>query len=125
MAKNRKTQSAAIRFAPALKAFLLCAFIGGSAVGFVWQKNQIDQLSQEIKTREIRLAELIRQNKMRRDQFALLISPLALEARVKKLNLDLMQPPLSQIVHLIETEPAPVSTPDELYAGQRSAQIVP
>ncbi|MGI8964754.1 MAG: hypothetical protein ACR2H1_01560, partial [Limisphaerales bacterium] len=79
----------------------------------------------EIKAREIRLAEWMRQNKMRRDQFALLISPLALEARVKKLNLELVQPPLSQIVHLIETEPAPVSMPDELSAGQRSAQIIP
>ena len=32
MAKNRKHQSAAIRFGPALKAFLLCLLIGGSAL---------------------------------------------------------------------------------------------
>jgi hypothetical protein len=42
MAKNRKYQSAAVRFGPALKAFLLCAVIGGSGVGYVWQKSQID-----------------------------------------------------------------------------------
>jgi hypothetical protein len=44
MAKNRKNQSAAIRFGPALKALGLCLLIGGAAVGYVWQKNQIDQL---------------------------------------------------------------------------------
>ena len=32
MAKNRKNQAAAIRFAPALKASFLCLLIGGSAV---------------------------------------------------------------------------------------------
>ena len=52
MAKNRKHQSAAIRFGPALKAFLLCVLIGGSAVGYVWQKSQIEQLGDQIKQRE-------------------------------------------------------------------------
>ena len=55
MARNRKYQSAAIRFGPALKAFLLCLLIGGSAVGYVWQKNQIYQLGQQIKLREANL----------------------------------------------------------------------
>ena len=102
MAKNRKEQSVTERFGPAIKAFVLCLLIGGVGVGYVWQKNQIDQLGNDIKEREIRLSELQRQNKIRADQLATLISPPALEARVKKLNLGLIQPPLSQVVHLVE-----------------------
>jgi len=109
MAKNRKAESAAVRFGPAIKAFLLCFLIGSTGVGYVWQKNQIHQLGREIKERETRLAELQRQNKTRADQLAALVSPPALDARVKRLNLGLVQPPLSQIVRLVETpiQPAP------------------
>ena len=102
MARNRKNQSAAVRFAPALKAFMLCLFIGGSGVGYVWYKNQVSVLGQQIKEREVRLAELQRQNKMSRAQLDALCSPVALDARVKKLNLGLIAPPVSQIVRLTE-----------------------
>jgi hypothetical protein len=46
MAKNRRNQSAAIRFGPAIKALLLCMFIAGSGIGYVWQKKQIMELRQ-------------------------------------------------------------------------------
>jgi hypothetical protein len=113
MGKNRKAQSAAARFGPAIKAFLICVFIGGAGVGYVWQKSQIHQLGREKKEREIRLAELQRQNKIRADQLAVLISPRQLDARVKALNLGLVQPPLSQIVRIVETkvQPPPVRRP--------------
>ncbi len=55
MARNRKNQSAAIRFGPALKAAFLCLLIAGSAVGYVWQKSQIYQLGQQIRQRESQL----------------------------------------------------------------------
>jgi len=58
MARNRKHRTAALRYAPALRAFLLCVLIGGSGIGYVWQKNQIADLSQQIKTRELKLMEL-------------------------------------------------------------------
>lgn len=103
MAKNRKTQSAAMLFGAVIKAFLICFLIGGLGVAYVWQRGQIDHLGREIKDREIRLAELQRQNKTRADQLAALTSPFALDARVKKLNLGLAQPPLSQIVRLVDT----------------------
>lgn len=105
MARNRKSQSAAVRFAPALKAFMLCLFIGGAGVGYVWYKNQVAVLGQQIKERETRLAELQRQNKMSRAQLEALSSPIALDARVKKLNLGLIAPPVSQIVRLVEVPP--------------------
>ena len=55
MAKNRKNQAAAIRFGPALKVRFVCSLIGGSAVGYVWQKNEIYRLGQQIRQRETRL----------------------------------------------------------------------
>ena len=70
MARNRKYQSAANRFGPALKAFLLCLLIGGSGVGDVWQKDQISQLGQQIKKRELRLADLENQSEKLRKQLA-------------------------------------------------------
>ena len=62
MARNRKYRSAAIRFGPALKALLLCLLIGGSGVGYVWQKSQIDRLGRQIKTRENALGRAQEQN---------------------------------------------------------------
>jgi hypothetical protein len=107
MAKNRKYQSAAVRFGPALKAFLLCALIGGSGVGYVWQKSQIDELGRQIKACELRLAELQTQNKKARDQLAVLRSPIMLKKRVDELKLGLVEPQQSQIWRL----PEPVTSP--------------
>jgi len=117
MARNRKNQSAAVRFGPALKALMLCLFIGGSGVGYVWYKNQISILGQQIKEREVRLAELQRQNKMSRAQLDALCSPVALDALVKKLNLGLIAPPVSQIVRLVD---APLEIPANEAAGAQS-----
>jgi transposase len=124
MGKNRKAQSAAVRFGPALKAFVLCFLIGGSGVGYVWQKSQISKLGQQMKERERRLEGLRRENKMRADQLAALMSPVALDARVKKLNLGLVQPPLSQIVRITDALPQQPEQRDGRYAEQRANQAV-
>lgn len=102
MAKNRKNQSAAVRFGPALKAFLLCLFIGGSGVGYVWQKNQIYELGKQIKARENRLKELQVQNEKTRRQIAMLHSPQFIELRIKELNLGLVQPQPNQVWRMVE-----------------------
>ena len=107
MARNRKYQSAAIRFGPALKAFLLCLLIGGSGVGYVWQKGQIYELGRQIKTRENRLAELRDQNKKLGDQLARLRSPAMLDQRVRELNLGLGQPRPASVVRLLEPAAEP------------------
>lgn len=124
MARNRKNQSAAIRFGPALKALLLCLVIGGSGVGYVWQKNQIYELGRQIKQREIRLAGLQDQNKKLRDQLAVLRSPAMLDQRVRELNLGLELPKESQILRLSEPLP-PKNEKAEQFAssGLRSAGI--
>lgn len=102
MAKNRKHQSAAVRFGPALKAFIICVIIGGSAVGYVWQKGQIDELGRQIKQREKRVEELANQNKKLRDHLAMLRSPGQLNERVQKLNLGLGMPQPNQVYVLPE-----------------------
>jgi hypothetical protein len=108
MAKNRRYQSAAVRFEPALKALLLCLLIGGTGVGYVWQKNQIHDLGRQIKHAEIKLEDLRRQNKQRADHLAYLRSPRVLDARVKELNLGLIVPQPQQIVRLAEPLAPPV-----------------
>jgi hypothetical protein len=102
MARNRKYQSAAIRFGPALKAFLLCLLIGGSGVGYVWQKDQISQLGKEIKKRELRLAELGNQNEKLRKQLAGMRSIGSLERRIQEMGLGLGPPLPAQVWRLTE-----------------------
>jgi hypothetical protein len=102
MPKNRKYQSAAVRFGPALKAMILCLLIGGSGIGYVWQKNQIYQLGQQIKRREQQLDWLADQNKKLRKQLATMRSPQYLEGRIKELNLGLAQPQPAQVCRLPE-----------------------
>jgi uncharacterized protein HemX len=104
MARNRKYLSAAVRFGPALRAFLLCLVIGGSGVGYVWQKDQISRLSQQIKQRELKLLALEDLNEKQKKTLAMMRSPAKLEARIKELNLGLGPPQISQIWQL--TEPA-------------------
>lgn len=102
MSRNRKSQSAAIRFGPALKAFVLCVLIGGSGVGYVWQKDQIGRLGQQIKSREIHLTQLEDQNEKLRRQLSMMCAPSYLELRIQELKLGLVQPQPSQILRLTE-----------------------
>lgn len=100
MARNRKNDGA--RLAPVLLTVLLCAFFAALGLGYVWYKNQIYLLGRQITEREHRLSELQRENKMRRDQLATLCSPPNLDAQVKKLNLGLGPPALSQVIRLVD-----------------------
>ncbi len=110
MAKNKKNQSAAVRFGPALKAFVLCALIGGSGIGYVWQKTKLDELYREIKKREVSLGQLKEQNRKLRENLAFQRMPANLERRVRELNLGLVQPLPTQIWKM--TEPAPLPPTD-------------
>ena len=123
MARNRKSQSAAARFGPALKAFLLCILIGGAGVGYVWQKDQIDRLGRQIRSREIRLGQLEDQNEKLSKQLATMCGPQYLEAQIQKLNLGLMKPQPSQIWVL--TEPAAEThraNAERQYAAQNQGE---
>jgi hypothetical protein len=122
MARNRKSQSAAIRFGPALKALLLCLLIGGSGVGYVWQKEQISKLGYQRKLRELRLRALETQNEALRKQLANMRSPTFLEKRIKEANLGLVLPQTAQILRL--KEPGPESLPGG-HEQQYAAKIDP
>ena len=105
MAKNRKNQSAAIRFGPALKALFLCLLIAGSAVGYVWQKSQIYQLGKQMREKETSLARLRADNQKLDDQLADLRSVRMLDQRASNLGLAPALP--MQVVRLPEPALAP------------------
>lgn len=102
--KNRRNDS--VRLGPAVAAVALCALFAMLGVGYVWYKSQISLLGHQIKEREVHLAELQRENHLRHDQLAQLSSPVAIDARVRKLGLPLGPPALSQIVSLVDHDPA-------------------
>jgi hypothetical protein len=115
MARNRKSQSASLMLRPALKAAVICGFILVCCVGYVWQKKQIDELSQQIKNRENQLARIRDNNGKLKKQIAVLLGPKSLEARAKELNLGLVLPQQSQVWRL-------TAPPAETPAGSRTEQ---
>jgi len=124
MARNRKNQSAAVRFGPALKALLLCLFIGGSGVGYVWQQNQLLELGSQRVEKEKRLNTLRVQNSQLARQLAELQSPRSLETRVKELNLGMTMAQPTQIVRLVAAPMTPSVKPAPAMnsSGQRYAK---
>lgn len=125
MARNRKSQSAAVRFGPALKAVLLCLLIGGSGVGYVWQKEQLAKLGRQRKVRELKLSALEDQNEQLRKQLSNMRLPQYLEMRIKEARLGLGPPQVGQVVRLPEPMAEPprgLSAPQ--YAA-RSGQPLP
>jgi cell division protein FtsB len=121
MAGNRNKQSAAIRFGPALKAAFLCLLIAGSAIGYVWQKNEIYRLSQQISQRESRLGRLSEGNEKLRVTLADLRSPMKLDQRVRELNLGLAPAQPMQIWRL----PEPAAAPPEKNPAPRQLAARP
>src|SRR5512142_862378 len=102
MARNRRYQSAAIRFGPALKAFLLCLLIGGAGVGYVWQKDQISQLGRQIAQRETRLRKLRIETDKLAKQLGTMRSPPFVERRIQDLHLGLVPTQPAQVLWLRE-----------------------
>ena len=125
MARNRKYQSAAIRFGPALKALLLCLLIGGSGLGYVWQKNQIYQLGQQIKKRELWLDKLEDQNEKLRRQLGIMRGPQYLERRIKELNLGLVPAQPSQVWRLSEKNAEEFKSIGERPVADERLAVVP
>jgi cell division protein FtsB len=110
MAANRRHQSGAVRFVPALKAVLLCTLIGGSCVGYVLQKNNIYELGQQIGARQQRLDKLRKENQMLADRLASMQLPQRLAERVRELKLGLVPPLRSQIIWISDPAPTPLTT---------------
>ena len=125
MAKNRKKQAAEIRFGPVLKVVLLCSLICGSAVGYVWQKNEIYKLGQFIRQRETRLTQLQNDNKRLADQLAILHSPVMLDQRGRELNLGLVPAQPAQVVRLDEPPPPDEKNPPRQFVQRPAAALTP
>ena len=122
MSRNRKNQSVALRFMPAMKAAVLCAFLGGSAIGYVWQKNQIIDLGRKIKERETRLGQYREANLKLGKQVVTLRSPAYLERRLKELNLNLVQPAQTQILRFREVPLEEADIGEPMLAGRHLGQ---
>ena len=125
MGRNRKNVST-VRFVPAMKAVLICVLLGGSAIGYVFQKNQIFELGRQMQRREQQLAQLRESNAKLQQTLLTLQSTYYLEQRVKQLKLDLAPPAQSQILTIIEVPAvaAPKSQPlfAENQVGRRALQ---
>jgi hypothetical protein len=122
MAKNRNSQSASIRFGPALAAFFACFVIAGAAVGYVWQKGQIYELGKQIRQKEIRLAQLQKDDDQRVKDLAELRSPMKLDARARELNLGLLPAQPMQVVRL--AEPQIFSSAENNFTRQFAARPI-
>jgi len=122
MGRNRKNGSA-VRLVPALWAAVICLLIGSSAIGYVYQKNQIIELGRQIQKSEQRLAVLRDSNAKLRKQLLTLQSSVYLEKRVKELNLGLVQPAQSQILTLMEMPPTAAPRSQPLIAEQQVGRI--
>ncbi len=125
MARNRKSRAGAGRFGPGLIAVVLCLIIGGSGVGYVWQKDQLAQLGKQIKARETSLARMEMQNEKLRNQLAVLRSQPFLEMQIKRLNLGLVPPQPAQIVRLPEPSAEPAKSPAQYAAQQHGPLNIP
>ena len=121
MSRNRKNRSA-VRFVPALKAALICVLLGGSAVGYVYQKNQIYELGKQIQQREKHLGQLRASNAQFSRTLQTLQSSVYLEKRVRELNLGLAQPAQSQIITILE-QPATILTNSESLDVQTAGHV--
>ncbi len=125
MAKNRKNQAAAIRFGPAIKASFLCLLIGGTAIGYVWQKNEIYRLGKAQLEREKKLVQLKHDNEALSRQVTILHSSVMIDRRVKELNLGLAPATPMQVVRLVETPVTPEKNGSRQFAQRPLTELTP
>ena len=127
MKRNRKRES--LRFGTVTKSLMACICIAISGLGYVWQKNAIYRMGDEIKKRETALSSAQKRNMMLAAQMAHLESPAQLEAQCQQYNLSLVAPKESQVVRLYEpgqewdVQMANAPVPAPLQQPARSAQL--
>ena len=121
MRENRRR--GALRVGTVSRSVLTCVCIAAVGLAYVWEKNQIYRLGDEIKKREAAASDADKRNKMLAAQLAQLKSPALLESRCQQYGLGLVAPREQQMVRLTEpgaewdakllapaTAPAPVAT---------------
>lgn len=123
MARNRRN-GAEGGLVPAAKAALICLLLGVSAIGYVYQKNQIVDLGREIQKGRQRLSSLRDNNSKLQQALQTMQSPTQLDKRVRDMRLELAPPLQSQIMTIVEVpaSTAPRSQPQLVDpAGARIA----
>jgi hypothetical protein len=104
---------------------LICLVIVACCIGYVWQKKQIADLSQEIRNDEKRRDALHDNNDKLKRQLGGLLAPAALAERVKELKLGLGPAQSFQIWRLPDApQPSSAVRNDEqlaLDAGRSNA----
>jgi cell division protein FtsB len=91
-----------LRLGTVAKSLLTCICVAGIGLFYVWQKNQIYRLGDEIKKREAALMAAEKRITMLAAHLAQLKSPAYLESRCQQLNLGLGAPRETQMVRLLE-----------------------
>jgi hypothetical protein len=84
------------------RSVVTCICVAVIGLAYVWQKNQIYKLGDELKKREAAFAAAEKRNTMLAAQLAQLKSPSFLEARSQQYNLGLVAPRETQMVRLYE-----------------------
>ena len=117
---NRNRKNAGSRFGPALKAAAICFLLGGSAIGYVGQKNDIYALGERIQKLEREADRLKAAGDELAQVLSVLQTPREIEARAQQMGLGLSAPQPDQIVRINEPVPveAIISLPSRAHAGQ-------
>ena len=103
MRRNRKREP--LRVGTVGRSLLICGTVAVVGLAYVWQKNQIYRLGDEIKKREAALSAGEKRTAMLAAQLAHLKSPAQLEQRCQQYNLGLLSPRENQIVRVYEPGP--------------------
>ena len=88
----------------------LCLIIGAASVGYLFQKEALHHKADLVDRLERELRTLERENELRRQEYASLISPKHLEAEVQRRQLNLAPPSPDHILSL------PMPPPELVHA---------
>lgn len=94
---------------------LACLFFGGAGLGYLWNKQQIAKLGQQIHGYEVRLEEARRRRFYLDRTYAERTSQEGLEDLVRRSHLDMGQAQINQLVRLPEAPLTP-ATEEKLVA---------
>lgn len=100
---ERTARNAGVEIGHALRVLCLCLFVGAASVGYLYQKNQLENLGEEILSKELRLRQLKQENSDDQEKLAWMQTHRYLDGRVKQLRLGLVEPREEQILRLEET----------------------
>jgi cell division protein FtsB len=120
--RNRKRES--LQVGVVAKVLLACVYITVVGLGYVWNKNQIYKLGDDIKKREATLASLGKRNAMLAAQLAQLKSPMYLESRNQLYHLGLTTAREGQMIRLYEPTPAWEAQFMAAYRAQTERDLV-